>query len=249
MHRRRIAPEHSRDVVAVPVWHLGGAVHFEHVTRRIISPDRPTRFHRDAGVTSDREAKLDYRMSCTKCGLDIAIALADHCRLGGAARVEFARGRIRREQHRQLLDVHFDEIRSVLGDIWAFGEHRGDRVAHISHTLFRQYGLAIRLKSLDACKTEIDRRHIGDVRVGPHCNNPRQRARRSRVDRPDAPVRESRAHDAHMKLMWKRNVRCKAAASRHQRPVLQTRDRAANEAGHSLRISAAAARTALMIFW
>src|SRR5215212_2658173 len=94
MHRRRIAPKHARDVVTIPVRHLSGAVHFEHVTRRIVSPDRAARFDRDAGVAPDREAKLDYRMRGTKCSLDIAVALADYRRLGCAACVEFTRGRV-----------------------------------------------------------------------------------------------------------------------------------------------------------
>jgi hypothetical protein len=52
-----------------------------------------------------------------------------------------------------------------------------------------------------------------------------------------------------MQLLWKRHVGRETAAPRHQRPVLQPRNGAADEPGHGLRISAAAARTALMMFW
>ena len=62
VHGRGIAAEHAGDVVAVPVRHLGGAVHLQHVVGGVVARDRAARFHRHAGMAPDREIELDHRV-------------------------------------------------------------------------------------------------------------------------------------------------------------------------------------------
>ena len=72
------------------------------------------------------------------------------------------------------------------------------------------------------------------------------------VDRFDFAVRHGRAHHAHVPLAGKRNVGGETALAEQQRAVFQPRNGAADEFGrsrHFPRISFAAARTALMMFW
>ena len=63
-----------RELVAVAVRHLGGAVQFEHVARRVVARDRAARLQRHAGMAADREVELDDRMRARERGVEIAVA-------------------------------------------------------------------------------------------------------------------------------------------------------------------------------
>ena len=56
VNRRGRASKHPRDLVAVPVRHLGGAMQFEHVARRVVAGDGAAGFQRHAGMPPDRRA-------------------------------------------------------------------------------------------------------------------------------------------------------------------------------------------------
>ena len=53
MHTGRAASEHAGELVAVPVRHLGRAIHFQDVARGVIAADRAARFHRHPGMPPD----------------------------------------------------------------------------------------------------------------------------------------------------------------------------------------------------
>ena len=54
LHGSRCAAEHAGELVSVPMRHLGGAVQFEYIARRIIAGDGAARFQRHAGMPPDR---------------------------------------------------------------------------------------------------------------------------------------------------------------------------------------------------
>ena len=152
-------------------------------------------------------------------------------RLGRAAVLELA-GRIAGVEHdRQFLDLDRDQVGGVLGEVGIVGKHRRDRLADIAHPLARQEGLAVGRQPLDPGQPEIDRRHVGDVVAGPDRDDARQRQRRGGVDR-------RRSGHAHARERTTRMCSCArkttSAANRprprHQRPVLEARDRAADDA-------------------
>ena len=105
MDRRRAAPEHVGEQVAVAMRHLGGAMQFEDVARGVVAADGAARLQRHAAVPADGKIELDHRLGAREHGVDVAIALADDGRLGVAAGRELAGLRIGVEQHRQLGDV------------------------------------------------------------------------------------------------------------------------------------------------
>ena len=76
----RRAAQHLRDWIAIPVRHLGGAVHFQHVARLVVAGDGAARFQRHAGVAADRKLKRDNRVRAAEGGVDIAICLFAGCR-------------------------------------------------------------------------------------------------------------------------------------------------------------------------
>ena len=78
----RGASEHAGDLVSIRMRHLGSAMQLEHVANRIVSGDRAAGFQRDAGMPPDRQRRRDHGVRGTKSGVDVAIALADDCRLG-----------------------------------------------------------------------------------------------------------------------------------------------------------------------
>ena len=158
----------------------------------------------------------------------VAVALADDRHLGAAAGRELGRLGLRGQQHGQLLDLHADEVGSVLGGIGIAREHRRHRLADIAHAPAREHGLAVGLERRDAALAEIDGRQIRNVGRGPHRHHARQRARGRGIDRHDVAVRMVRAHHAHMKLVGKRNVAGKAAGAPHQRRILQPQHRPAD---------------------
>ena len=203
VHRRRTAAEHARDLVPVPMRHLGGAVQFEHVAGGVIARDRAARLERHARMAADRQRCLDHRMRAAESGVDLAIALAHDRRLGGSAGLEFARRFVGLQNGRQFLDVERDELGRVLGEIGIVREHGGDRLADITHKSVGEEPLAIRLQALDAAQAEIDRRDVGDIGCGPHRLHAGQRKRRIGVDGAQLSVREIRAHDAHVQLLRK----------------------------------------------
>ncbi len=231
MHARRRAAEHAGDVVAVPVRHLGGAVHFQHVARGVVDADRAARFHRHAGMAADGEVELDNGVRSAEGAGEIAVGFLNDGGFGRAAVLELA-GRIARiEDDGQFLDLDIDQVGGVFGQIGVGREHSRHRLADITHVFSRQDGLAIEREPFDLGQPEVDRRNAGDVGEGPDRDHPRQRQRGAGVDRYDAAVRVRRAHHAHVQHSWEEHVGREPAAAGDQRPILQARNRTADE-GH-----------------
>ena len=200
LHRRRRPAEHARQQFLVAMRHLGGAVQLQHVARGVVAAERAARLQRHAGMPADGELELDDVRRGLEHRFDVAVALGQHRGLGVAAERELARLGLRRQQRRQLLDLHGDEIGGVLGDVGIVGEHRRHRLADIAHLVRGQHRLAVGREPLDRALAEIDRRHVGDVGRGPDRDHARQRAGGVGVDPTDVGVRVVGAHDPHVKL-------------------------------------------------
>src|SRR5205823_9576469 len=97
-------------------------------------------------------------------------------------------------------------------------------------------------------RTKFDRRHFCDVGKGPYGHAAWRRQRLGSVDGNYFSVRMGRAHDAHVQLAGKGSAHGEAALSGDERQILQARYRFADE-GVLHRSFAAAARTALRMFW
>ena len=73
MHGRRIAAEHPRDGVPVPVRHLRGAVELQHVAAAVVARNRPARLQRHTGVTAHGKIELDHGMRVPECCGEVAV--------------------------------------------------------------------------------------------------------------------------------------------------------------------------------
>ena len=176
-------PEHRGDRIAVVVRHLGGAVQLQTITAGVVASDRAARLERHAGVPADRELELDHRVRLAKRLVQIAVALADGRRLARDAGSELAGRRGGADDRGKLLDLERHQLRGVLRDIGVAGEHAGDRLADVAHELAREDRLAVRLQPRDPGHAEVDRRHLSDVRAGPHRDHARRAERRADVRR------------------------------------------------------------------
>ena len=67
------------------MWHFGGAVQFENVAARIVAADGTPRLERHAAVPTNGKIEFDDGMGARHAGVDIAITLAQHSRLGAPA--------------------------------------------------------------------------------------------------------------------------------------------------------------------
>ena len=168
MHIVARAADHLRDVVAVPPRHLGGAVHFQNIAAFVVTGDGATRFHRHAGMAAGRQRERNDRVRRLERRLDVAITFADHARLCGVRAVEWAGCAGGIEHRRERLDIQFDQVCGVLGDILIGREHHDDWLADIAHIILCQHGLAIGFKLLQPGEAKRDRRDVGDIFMGPH---------------------------------------------------------------------------------
>ena len=236
VQRRRAAAQHAAQGLAVAVGNFGGAVQFENVARGVVAAERAARLQRHARVAAGRKVELDDGVRGAQRRFDVAVAVAQQRGLAAAAGLELA-GRIACRQHdRQRLDLDLDQLGRVLGQIRILREHGGHRIPDIAHAAARQRRLAKRLERLGGfVGTEIDRREIRDVGIGPHRHHAGQRARRRGVDRDDAAMGVGGAHHAHMQLMRKVDVAGIAALAGDQRQILEPGDRMAEHAARARR--------------
>jgi len=181
-------------------------------------------------VPADLEVERDHGMGRGKGRLDLAIAGPQHQGLGREAGGKAAGRPGGIQDRRQLLGLDGDEIRGILGKVRIGREDRGDRLPDITQPVSRQERLAVRAQRLAGRVAKIDGRQIGDVGLGPHCDDPRHCPRHRNIDRAQLGMRIGRAHHPHVQLTRKRNVADKPAASGNQRRVLQPRHRAAEDA-------------------
>ena len=161
--------------------------------------------------------------------IEVAVFLADHARLGRAARLEFAGLLLGPQQRRQFLELQHDPVGDVLRKIRILGKHRGDRIADIAHPAARQHALAVAVQSRDLAQAKVDRRNVGHVRGGPDRMHARRGASGRGVDRQKPGVGVGRAHHTHVQLAGKGDIGGKPALAEQQRPVLKAGDRAADK--------------------
>ena len=176
-----------------------------------------------------------------ECCVEVAVGLFDERRL---RRVE------RRHLCRQLLELEANQLGGVFRGVGILGENHGDRIANVAHELLGKHRLLVGLEAADARQANADRRQMPHVVVGPHRHDAGMAARLGRIDAQDLGVRHGRAHHAHMQLPGRLEVRGILAAPQKQHAIFEALRRGA-DVFHFARffISAAAARTALTMFW
>ncbi len=181
----RRAAEHARERVAVPVRHLGGAVHFEHVARRVVAG----RWRRASPEARRCGGRPPDRVSTTACArgerrVDVAKAFA-HARDFG--RVAWRRmspgGASAASSAGNSSTSTVTRSAASSARYGSVANTDGDRLADIAHALPGEDRLAVGLEPFDAREAEIDRRHVGDVRRRPYREDARRLARRVGVDR------------------------------------------------------------------
>ena len=163
----RRTPQHSRNLIAVPVRHLGGAVHFQPIGRRIVATDSAAGFQRHAGVAADVERQADDGVRVAERGIDVAIFLADDRALARQPVGEFTGRCVGVQQRRKLLDLDYDMLGGVFGQIRIVGEYHGDGIADIAHPVASENGLAIQRERREFGEAKIDRRDVGDIGKAP----------------------------------------------------------------------------------
>ena len=107
------------------------------------------------------------------------------------------------ENDRQRLDIDLDQISRVFGNIRIGGEDRCHRLADVAHDNVAPALAAGRLELHQAGQSKSDRRNVDDVGMGPDGMHARQGKGGFCIDRFQSPVRDRRAHDAHMPLAGK----------------------------------------------
>ena len=225
MNRARRQRQHPRQEFLIAVRDFRRAVQFQHAVRGIITPDRAAGFERHAGMPADSQIQFDNVRGLAERLLDVAIALADHRGFARMAGRKFDRRRLRVDDRRQVFDLDRDQIGGVLGDVWIYGEHCGDRVADIAHAALRQHRLAVGIERRDRAFAKIDRRHLGYVFGSPHREHARQPAGRRGIDVRDGAVGMSGAHDPHGELVREIDIAGELAMAGDERRILQPRDR------------------------
>ena len=193
---------------------------FQHVARSVVAAECAARLQRHAGVAARGQVQFNDRVRGREHCVDVAVALREEGGFGVAAGRELAGLGASIEQRRQFLDLDRDQFGRILGNIRVFREHRGDRLADITHLVRGQHRLAVRRELLDRPLAEIDRADVVDVFRGPHRDHARQRARFARIDRNDAAVRVIGAHHPHVKLAGEIDVGGKTAFAGDQRRIL-----------------------------
>ena len=132
----RYAVEHLRDLVAIPVRHLGGAMHLQNVECLIVARDSATRFQRNAGVAADRTAQARrqhghggtrHRRRRSLCVRDRLGRQSDAHKSPGGSFAETVAG------SGSIVERH--QIGGILGDIGVVGKHDRDRLADIAHAV------------------------------------------------------------------------------------------------------------------
>ena len=208
--------------------HLGSAVQFKNIAGSVIAADRAPRLQRHAGMAADGKLKLYDNGRRAQRDLHVTVALMDNADFRVAAGGELAWLRVGSEQDGKLLDFHGDEIGRVLRGVGIPRKHGRHRLPDVAHPLAREHGLAIRRERRDRPLAEIHRRHVGNIRGGPHCHHSRQRPCRCGVNGKDVAVRMLGAHHAHVKLVREGDVSGEAAPARDERRVLQPHHRLAD---------------------
>ena len=244
--------KHLRERIAIPMRHLGGAIHFQNIARLIVTGDGAARLQRHAGMAADGKLKRNNRLRVAEGGVHVAIALAHDAGLRTHEVVEEVGLIGANKRCSERFDINLDQVRGVFGDILILREHHRNRLADIADDILRQHRLLVGLEPFDAGEAKSDLRNVRDVGMRPHRVHAGQLERRHRIDGFYFPVLNGRAHHAHRPLPGKRNVGGEASLAQQQRAVFQTRNGAADEFGrgrHFPRIASAAARTALMMFW
>ena len=130
--------------------------------------------------------------------IDVAVAFAQDCRLGGKAGLELSGVVARPENCRQFLDLDRHKLGCVLGQIRVFGKYCRHGFADVTHLTGGKEPLPIGLEAGDAAQAKINGRNFGDVRRRPHRVDTAFRERGTGIDRLQLAVREVRANDAHM---------------------------------------------------
>ncbi len=227
-------------------------MHLQNIVFLVVAADRAACLYRHAGVATYGKLEFDNALRLGEGRIDVAEALIENGRLGRMIFVEESRIFGCVDDDRQSLGHDLDKVGRILGEIRIGCEHRGDRFADVAHAVARQHVLSVWFKLRQSGETKSDRRKVRDVNRGPHRVHARKLQRFFSVDTDQPAVRDRRAHDAHVKLARERDVGGEPAAAGQQRPIFKSANRAADEfAGgrHDPRISPAAARTDLMMFW
>ena len=209
--------------------HLGRAVQLKHLAGAVVAPDGAAGLERHAGMAPDAELERNRRMRVAEGRIEVAVFLADHARLGRAARLEFAGRLIRPQQRRQFLQLQHDPVGDILRKVGILGKHHRDRIAHIAHPAAGQDALAVAIQSRDLAQAKVDRRNVGHIRGGPDRMHARRGTCGRRVDRQKPGVGVGRAHHTHVQLAGKRDIGGKPALAEQQRPVLKAGDRTADK--------------------
>ena len=249
----RAAAENLREHLAVLVRHLGGAVQFEHVARRVVAADRAARFERHAGMASDLQRQFDDREGLRERGVDVAVALRDERRFRREPRGELGRRRLGREDRRQLREI--EKRRGRRHPRRRNRPSRTPRPRARRHS-GRRRGRGRAVDRARACRSFPRGNSIGPQAGNVGCRPDGIHAGQGKgggdVDPAQLRMRHRRTHDAHVQLVRKVHVRRKFGAARQQRGILEARHGAADDvegaAHRAAFIRVAASMTAARMF-
>ncbi len=124
--------EDLRKLLAIAMRHLGGAVQFQEIARRVVARDGAAGFQRHRRMTADRDVRLDNGVSSAERGGEVAVALLDDHRLGREP-VDFHRIVVGRHHRRQFVELDDHPLGRVFGAVGIVGEHHRHRLADITH--------------------------------------------------------------------------------------------------------------------
>jgi hypothetical protein len=159
--------EHHGKRSSIDMWDFGRAINLENTGIGIETRDCASRFHGGTGLTTNRNLDLDDPVRTNKGRFHVPRYLSDNGRFAREPGKKVAGFLGSVEQRRQFVDVGKHQVRRILRYLLRKRKHCSNRLAHIANVGPSKHRLAIGLKSWHDHLSEINRRHAGDVLVGP----------------------------------------------------------------------------------
>ncbi len=243
-HQMRRHAQHGGQRRPVVVRHFRGAVNVQRAGRPLIVGHGAPALQWHAGMPPDPDRELDDMAGLRESGCHVTVSVLEEQGLGVVLGVERSRGGAGIEDRDQRLDVQLHGIRRILRDVRVCGDYDRHRFPYVANARTGQNRLAVGKHLRETDLSELDRPQV-DGRARPDRDDAGHGPGGADIDGMDNAVRHRRPHDPHMRLPVQADVGGEPPGSGKQGQIFDPQHGIADH----WRITLAAARTALVMFW